>query len=413
MKQSGREENKPKRRFSEEQYQMLLRCSGAKNMTEWNEWRVNNPKKDVLLEGAKLDKSYLKGAFLNKGEVEWDNKRYKFTGEVYLEGARLYKAHLENAYLEGAHLENAYLEGAHLENADLEGAHLENARLWEAHLENARLLGANLRNASFRGAHLKNAELQSAHLENAYLKGAHLENARLWNAHLENAILQDAHLENADFEIATVDGKTLVWECEFDCMTNFQGVGLGSIRIDPQTKQLLEHNIRRMNWEEWYKEHLRLKWLVKPFWLMSDYGLSTSRVVATFFSLAIIFATVYFVWGALDYYCLGIKDQPGIVEKLFVPVAAEDAVSDVTYLAMVYFRSIYFSIVTMTTLGFGDMYANATRCEWRWWFGHLLLMVQVILGYVLLAALVTRFAVLFTAGGPAGEFAEGKKETPQ
>ncbi len=34
------------------------------------------------------------------------------------------------------------------------------------------------------------------------------------------------------------------------------------------------------------------------------------------------------------------------------------------------------------------------------------LMLQVILGYVLLGALVTRFAVLFTAGGPAGKFSD-------
>jgi len=30
------------------------------------------------------------------------------------------------------------------------------------------------------------------------------------------------------------------------------------------------------------------------------------------------------------------------------------------------------------------------------------------LGYVLLGALVTRFAVLFTAGGPAGKFSNDK-----
>jgi hypothetical protein len=65
------------------------------------------------------------------------------------------------------------------------------------------------------------------------------------------------------------------------------------------------------------------------------------------------------------------------------------------------FRSFYFSIVTMTTLGFGDMHAN---CQSFW--GHLLIGIQVLLGYVLLGALVTRFAVLFTAGGPAGTFAD-------
>jgi hypothetical protein len=59
----------------------------------------------------------------------------------------------------------------------------------------------------------------------------------------------------------------------------------------------------------------------------------------------------------------------------------------------------------MTTLGFGDMYANAQSI-----WGHILLSLQVILGYVLLGALVTRFAVLFTAGGPAGRFEDEEKK---
>ena len=42
----------------------------------------------------------------------------------------------------------------------------------------------------------------------------------------------------------------------------------------------------------------------------------------------------------------------------------------------------------------------------RGFLGHTLLAFQVILGYVLMGALVTRFAVLFTAGGPAGKFAD-------
>ncbi|NOR67208.1 MAG: hypothetical protein GQ528_07620 [Woeseiaceae bacterium] len=62
-------------------------------------------------------------------------------------------------------------------------------------------------------------------------------------------------------------------------------------------------------------------------------------------------------------------------------------------------------IVTMTTLGFGDMYGNAQSI-----WGHILLTIQVILGYVLLGALVARFAVLFTAGGPAGKFADEEKD---
>ena len=70
-----------------------------------------------------------------------------------------------------------------------------------------------------------------------------------------------------------------------------------------------------------------------------------------------------------------------------------------------FWHALYFSVVTMTTLGFGDIAANPDS-----WADQTLLMVQVILGYVLLGALVTRFAVLFTAGGPAGKFADEEEK---
>jgi hypothetical protein len=38
-----KDNNKKERWFSQEQYDMLLRCSEKKDMTEWNEWREANP----------------------------------------------------------------------------------------------------------------------------------------------------------------------------------------------------------------------------------------------------------------------------------------------------------------------------------------------------------------------------------
>jgi len=299
MNESEPKSEKPKdeRRFSQEQYDMLKRCSDKKDMTEWNEWRKNNPLEEILLEGADLFRSQLEGA-----------------------------------------------------------------SLWEAHLEAANLIGA------------------------------HLEGARVHLAQLQRVKLTAAHLEGASFQMAIVDGATMLWEGSVDRDTYFVGVGLDNMRIDPGTKQLLEYNIRRKNWEYWYKEHPKLKWLVKPFWWMSDYGISTSRIVFTFFGLAIIFANIYYHWGRIA--------PPGIVKYLFV-----DRNGIELQWWLVPLRTLYFSIVTMTTLGFGDMYANAQSI-----LGHLLLMLQVILGYVLLGALVTRFAVLFTAGGPAGRFAKNEQE---
>ncbi len=358
--QSNSQEQKQGKFFSQEQYDMLKRCSDEKDMTEWNEWRKKHPGDEILLQKAYLVGAHLEGASL---------------GEAHLEGAVLGEAHLEGASLGGAHLENANLFQAHLENADFFLAHLENANLFQAHLENAKLW--------------------ETHLEGADLREAHLEDAKLWEAHLEGANLGGAHLEGASFRFAAVDGSTLIASVKLDRFTDFTGVGLNNARVEPGIKQLLEYNIRRLRWEEWYEKHPKLKLLVRPFWLMSDYGRSTERIVFTFFGLALVFANIYYHWARLA--------SPGIVENLLVDRNGVDV-----QWWLVPLRTLYFSIVTQTTLGFGDMYARAQSI-----CGHILLSLQVILGYVLLGALVTRFAVLFTAGGPAGEFTEKEQKSEQ
>jgi len=47
----------------------------------------------------------------------------------------------------------------------------------------------------------------------------------------------------------------------------------------------------------------------------------------------------------------------------------------------------------------GDMHANPSSM-----WGHILLTLQVLIGYALLGALITRLSILFTAGGPSADF---------
>ena len=192
-------------------------------------------------------------------------------------------------------------------------------------------------------------------------------------------------MEGADFFTTVLDDKTLIWDCTVDRKTDFRGVGLGNVRIDPATRALLEYNVRRKNWEEWYQKKKWYRGFVQLFWWVSDYGLSTPQILKVFFSSAFCFALLYYLWGFLA--------PPGIVENLFevAGVAVPGHVVPV--------RAFYFSVVTMTTLGFGDLHANPTSV-----WGHLFLAVQVILGYGILGALITRLNILFTTGGPSGDF---------
>ncbi|MBN1806545.1 MAG: pentapeptide repeat-containing protein [Sedimentisphaerales bacterium] len=382
-----------------DQYERLKRCSDKKDMTEWNQWRNKHPTVQIILKGARFERAHLEGVVLDGA-----NLQFAVLWEVNLKCANLVKANLQGANPVKAHLEGAILVGAHLEGTQLHETHMEGTQLLGAHLEGTILNEAYLQGAYLREAPLQGAYLVGTHLEGANLKEAILEGADLQGAYLEGACIDGAHLEGANLHLAHVDSSTSIWACKISRKTNFEGVALDRVRIDPGTKQLLEYNIRRKNWEEWYpKQHWLLQWLVCKFWQISDYGLSTKRIIRTFFVWALVFAIVYYIWGCIDYYFMGVKDNPGIVSDLFVLKDNQEVVSP----CLVPFRAIYFSIVTMTTLGFGDMYANA-HSFLRGLFGHVLLALQVILGYVLLGALVTRFAVMFMAGGPAGEFADEK-----
>ncbi len=340
---------------------MLKRCSDKKDLTEWNQWREAHPDEKILLEGAELQNVWLKKA----------NLQY-----IYFKKAKLQHANLRETNLNGANLFKAYLQKAYCYKSNLQFTDL-----WLANLRGAYLIDSNL-----KGSRLWQANLQGAKLQ---------------KADLQHADFSDAKLQGANFWMAIVDGKTIIWKCSVDCDTDFEGVGLANACIDPGTKQLLDYNIRRDNWKNWYRKHRSLKWPVRWFWQLSDYGLSTWRVIIWFFALAFFFAVIY---ANLAYFL-----PPGVVKDLHTvaPQITEQTswLDCVDYGLEVFFRPIYFSVVTMTTLGFGDMYARKGS-----WLGHVLLTVQVILGYVLLAALVTRFAILFAAGGPAGTFAKREKE---
>ncbi len=327
----------PSRRFSQEQYDMLKRCSDKKDMTKWNDWRKNNPDKDIELEGSDFSRWYLKEVHLNGGRTStplWnagtiipDNSKelpYELRGSVFLNGAKFFESHLE----------------------------------W----------------ADFRGAHLNLADFGSAHLYHARFQKAYLQGSEFFQA----------EIEKASFALSEVDGSTVFWSCKTNCDTDFRGVALGNCRVEPGTRQLLEYNIRRKNWEAWYKEHKILRWPVRCFWCISNYGISTWGIIAWFFGLAFVFAFAYWLFPN----CVKVYGNVGDIRG--------------------YWHALYFSVVTMTTLGFGDIAANPDSS-----LGQGLLMLQVILGYVLLGALVTRFAVLFTAGGPAGKFADEKEKNGQ
>lgn len=136
-----------------------------------------------------------------------------------LEGASLWHADLRGANLWSANLRSAALgsaamRGANLRYADLEGAKLKKADLEEANLAEVNLQGANLREARLRGANLRKASLRNANLDDADLEGANLEYTDLRGADLSQTSISEASLygvRQTPYTIWVMLGDAALW----------------------------------------------------------------------------------------------------------------------------------------------------------------------------------------------------------
>ncbi|MCP4163033.1 MAG: hypothetical protein GY760_23480 [Deltaproteobacteria bacterium] len=309
------------------------------------------------------------------------------------------KINLSGAYFGGDCLKGATLSGVDftdtiLHRADLRGAHLDGATLIKTQLHHAKLQNtmcdySNFTGAYFYGACLNDAfcfksDFTDANFTGADLTGVDFKDSDLSKANFTRAILKGTKLETYKTNEAIFDS------CHLYLDTEIKSTDIGI--FSSGAKQTIEYINRRRNWEEWYNEHDLLQIITRPFWFCSNYGRSFPRIALIFFVFSFLFALIYstnptILEGLIPEEC-GLFQTGEVLEKKCI---AEELPT-----CMLFYRAFYFSIVTMTTLGFGDIHASSTS-----WLGTTLLIIQVILGYVILGALITRLSVLFSSDGPA------------
>ncbi len=240
-----------------------------------------------------------------------------------LSGANLTRAQFVRSGLGGCDLSGAAAPGADLSNCSLNGANLEGANLQSACLAGARLCGANLRGADFARADLRGANLKGADVRGADFDGALFEGACLQGVRgFERASWIDIDLHNVDFSGAHM---------------------LRSFAMDQN--YLFEFRNR----SRWHR-HLYRIW-----WLTSDCGRSPLRWAILTLTLVVAFAFVL-QSVAVDY------------GRYATPLSP-----------------LYMSVVTITTLGYGDAIPTSTAAQ-------VVVMAEVITGYLLLGGLLSLFS---------------------
>ena len=274
--------------------------------------------------------------------------------EVNLEGAILFNANLRGANLSRANLKNAELTGADLSGANLEWADLSKAGLGKAVLIETRLFNANLNYTTLTGANLQNCDLKSASIQQARFHEADLQGADFTSADLSDTDLSKARVENASFLKANLKRANLYRVTGFE---KASWIGTDMREINFSGAYLLQRFARDQNYIKEFRErstYTRL--LYHLWWITSDCGRSITRWLTLICVVGLIYA--------------------GLYTQVNINYGSHD---------VIWFTPIYYSFVTMTSLGYGDIAPVDL-------VGKMLAVSEVLIGYIMLGGLLSIFA---------------------
>jgi len=274
--------------------------------------------------------------------------------------ASMNRVNLTKANLSYAILQSVGLEKAVLDECEFIGADLSHANLNECSAKMAGFGGANLSSASMINADLSESVLSRSILVSADLRASNLARARLSEADLSCAVFTRVNLEegdlkhsnvaNTNFELANMQG------CRLLGIKNFKKAGwIGTdIRgLDLRGAYLVRRYIADENYLFEFQTQSRFNkiiyWL---WWVTSDCGRSLFRWLVWLMAVTLIFASIY-TMVEIDY---GANTT--------------------------WFSSIYFSFVTLTTLGYGDAVPVSLA-------GQIFVTLQAITGYMGLGGLLS------------------------
>lgn len=298
---------------------------------------------------------------------------------------------LEDAAPEpGDDLDGAYLKQASLLGVDwFVGTSLVGADFTEAEVNSSDFSDANLLFATLTDVSAINADFTGANLEGAIFTNADLRRTTLEDALLDEVVFTDIHIgsgttfdETSIYERESVE-PTLSRDhpLEAAVWTYRQFQQIYQENALPQLARQshnLEKNARRRLAFERGNYVKALKWEASR--LVMEYGSSPYRVLGASLLVIVASAILFPLTG-------GIQETQG--EAAITYTIENPREAPPLWLGTVLVKSLYFSVVTFATLGYGDIQPIGT-------WARLLASVETILGSLLSALLVFVLARIVT-----------------
>ena len=275
--------------------------------------------------------------------------------EKLMEGVKAWNKWRQDELVGRPDFKNAELAEHDLTNVNLSGANLQNAIIIGANLTNANLTGADLTGAHLEGACLEGTTFIRANLSNVYLGGTYFEIGNFHRSFLSEAdIIRAKHYWANVSNQRSTENANHFETVKYRKLGKCRGIKIKNCYGSPRfIRDALDNDF-----VEEFRERKRIIYYL--WYLTCDCGRSIWRWLLWSIFLALYFGCNFFFMGADNF---SIKEQ----------------------LPSDFITFIYYSVVTFTTLGFGDI-TPISR------IGEIWVMAEVIIGYIMLGGLISIFA---------------------
>jgi len=276
-----------------------------------------------------------------------------------------HKETIKNLAKDRASFKGANLSKADLRNLDLSRLDLSGANLYRADLSGANLFDANLKKAELLGTDLSDADLTEANLKGAELTRCNLSSARLWHANLENANLIEANLHMCDLWNAKLP-NVRIWRTN---LVTAISLCKGSFSFKPK-KYFTSYKIDErgaFSAEDAYRD-LKKYFLASGRYKDASWASYKEKTMERMYFRKKRNFFAYFASLLMNLLCgYGEKPQRIIFSSIFVifsysliySILKMVIYADARHYAVTSGDYIYFSIITFTTLGYGDFIPKA------------------------------------------------------
>ncbi|CAH9051681.1 hypothetical protein PSECIP111951_01617 [Pseudoalteromonas holothuriae] len=271
---------------------------------------------------------------MGSGLCFWHDSKFDKSGLELTQKLERYAK--RGGLLQGLELKRANLEGLNLVKfGDNNGYDLSYGNFYRANLRGAHLFNNTFRGASLMKADLREANLHCCHLEDTNLLGLKLSSTRIDNLYLGDKLLQEQQGLLALKEKRINDANDLFLQSEEIYR---------SLRKGAEQQGLFEmagkytYQELRMRHQQYPKYSQRR--LVSSFInLLCGYGEKPENVIRFSLAMIVVCALLYFLFG------VSYEDQ-------LLQLNAANSISENISALL---NSFYFSVVTFTTLGYGDI----------------------------------------------------------